>query len=192
MSTERTSYLPRLDRSFYEADAVVLWTLPIHNRRTGWLNREFHLRFRETVLHCAAREGLITPVYVLMPDHLHLVWAGLRTDTDQINAMAFLRTHLRPALGGARFQVQAHDHVLKEKERLRNGFAHCCQYLLLNPVRAGLASTAGDWEFSGCVVPGYPRLHPCDDDYWQKFWKIFEQMRSADCARHVRPTIQTA
>ena len=42
------------------------------------------------MLHAAAREGLFCPVYCLMPDHLHLVWMGLRLDTDQLNGMAFL------------------------------------------------------------------------------------------------------
>ena len=29
---------------------------------------------------------------LLMPDHLHVVWMGLRADSDQRNGMAFLRT----------------------------------------------------------------------------------------------------
>ena len=59
--------------------------------------------FRELMLHAAAREGLACPVYCLMPDHIHLVWMGLRRNSDQINGMAFLRTYLEPALHPARF-----------------------------------------------------------------------------------------
>ena len=32
--------------------------------------------------------------YCLMPDHLHLVWMGLKLESDQLNGMAFLRKHL--------------------------------------------------------------------------------------------------
>jgi len=150
----------------------------------------FHLRFREVTMHCAAREGLIVPVYVLMPDHLHFIWAGLRMDTDQLNGMSFLRTHLEPALGGARFQVQAYDHVLKEEERLRNVSSKQCEYILLNPVRAGLAESPRAWPYGGCVLPGYPKLDPCKNDYWPKFWKLFFAMRSPDCDRHIRQRVQ--
>ena len=84
-------YLPRLKREFYQADAVIFWTMPIHLRRQGWLNERFHGVFREMMLHAAAREGLLCPAYCLMPDHVHLVWMGLRSDADQMNGMAFLR-----------------------------------------------------------------------------------------------------
>ena len=54
------------------------------------------------MLHAAAREGLFCPAYCLMPDHIHLVWLGLRLDTDQLNGMSFLRTYLEPALVATR------------------------------------------------------------------------------------------
>ena len=100
----RTYFLPRLAREFYQGDAVVHWTLTVFNHGTGWLNESFHWQFRELLLHAAAREGLLCPVYCLMPDHLHLVWMGLRADSDQKNGMAFLRTHLEPLLAPHRFQ----------------------------------------------------------------------------------------
>jgi REP element-mobilizing transposase RayT len=112
------------------------------------------------MLHAAAREGLVCPAYCLMPDHLHLVWMGLRLDTDQINGMAFLRTHLERALAPAKFQSQAHDHVLRAEQRRREAFAEACRYDLHNPVRAGLVHSPEQWAFSGAIVPGYPRLHP--------------------------------
>src|SRR5262245_5348867 len=80
----RAFYLPRLPREYYQADAVVHWTLAIMHREHGWLNESFHFAFRELLLHAAAREGLLCPTYCLMPDHLHLVWMGLRLDSDQL------------------------------------------------------------------------------------------------------------
>jgi len=96
--TNRTFHLPRLPREYYQGDAVVHWTLPIAMRGTGWLDESFHTHFREIMLHASAREGLFCPTYCLMPDHLHLVWMGLRLDTDQRNGMKFLRAHLGPFL----------------------------------------------------------------------------------------------
>ena len=109
----RAFYLPRLPRESYQGDAVIHWTLTVLHRKQGWLTAALEARFRELMLHTAAREGLVCPVYCLMPDHVHLVWMGLRRDTDQLNGMSFLRTYLEPALAPAKFQTQAQDHVLR-------------------------------------------------------------------------------
>ncbi|MBP9902180.1 MAG: hypothetical protein KBH45_12015, partial [Verrucomicrobia bacterium] len=113
-------HLPRLAPEFYRGFAVVQWTIPLEHRATGWLDETFHLHFRELLLHAAAREGLFCPVYVLMPDHLHLLWMGLRGDSDQRNAMIFLRKHLAAELArrsptGVEFELQkqSHDSVLR-------------------------------------------------------------------------------
>jgi REP element-mobilizing transposase RayT len=187
--TNRAFYLPRLPREYYQADAVVHWSLPVSHRHRGWLSERFHGQFRELMLHAAAREGLLCPTYCLMPDHLHLVWMGLRLDSDQLNGMAFLRTYLEAALAPERFQHQAHDHVLKEKERCRNAFSAVSWYILENPSRAGLVKAVAEWPFSGAVVPGYPTLHPLQDDFWAKCWKRYQVMKHPDAGNIVRPPI---
>ncbi len=140
------------------------------------------------MLHTAARQGLFCPVYCLMPDHLHLVWMGLRLDSDQLNGMAFLRTHLEPRLAPQRFQHQAHDHVLKPEERRRHVFATACHYLVANPVRAELIPDSSEWKFLGAVVPGYPSLHPLQEDFWPKFWRLYVPARQADAGKILRPS----
>jgi putative transposase len=181
------NYLPRLSREFYQGAAAVHWTLTVFDRGAGWLNEPFHSRFRELMLHAAAREGLLCPAYCLMPDHIHLLWLGLRRDTDQHNGMVFLRTHLEPLLHPHKFQPQAHDHVLRDEERKRGAFARLCFYILANPVRAELMKESDVWPHGGAVVPGYPRFHPLDEDFWPRFWSIFERTRSADAGEHKRP-----
>ena len=178
----RTCYLPRLARECYQGHAAVHWTLTVFDRGSGWLNELFHSQFREIMIHTAVREGLLCPAYCLMPDHIHLMWLGLRRDSDQKNGMPFLRTHLEPLLSPHKFQPQAHDHVLREEERKRGAFAKICFYILANPVRAKLIKEAERWPFCGAIVPGYPKLHPLDDDFWPKFWKLFQQMRQPDAA----------
>ena len=186
----RAFYLPRLPREYYQGDAVVHWTLPIAQRRQGCLDEPFHAAFRELLLHAAAREGLFCPTYCLMPDHLHLVWMGLRLDSDQLNGMAFLRTHLKPKLAPQQFQHQSHEHVLKEDERRHNAFERLCHYILDNPRVAELAKLSEEWPFSGAIVPGYPTLHPLHDDFWPKFWKLYAQAKHPDAGKILRPPIQ--
>jgi hypothetical protein len=132
------------------------------------------------MLHAAAREGLFCPVYCLMPDHLHFVWMGLRLETDQRNGMAFLRRYLEPELAPRKFQHQPHDHVLKEEERRRDAFARVCNYILENPLRAKMIDKPEQWQFSGAVVAGFPTLHPLQQEFWSKFWKLYTQSKEPD------------
>ncbi len=187
---DRAYNLPRLPRPFYQADAAVHWTLTLFDRATGWLDEPFHAGFRELVLHSVIREGLLCPAYCLMPDHIHLVWMGLRPDSDQLNGMAFLRTHLEPALAPAKFQPQAHDHVLRKNERNRDAFRSSIAYDLHNPVNKGLVRKPEDWPFSGCILPGYPAMHPLNDSFWGVFWKIYRGQRDPRCDEHVLPSLR--
>ena len=214
-------HLPRLDPEFYRGDAAVHWTLTVFDRATGWLNPSVHAAFRELLLHAAAREWLFCPAYCLMPDHVHLLWLGMRHDTDQRNSMSFLRTHLEPWLAPHKFQPQAHDHVLRDEERQRDGLARICFYILANPVRAGLTAAADsrgrctefrlvtsaptedsrgrreesrlvssappDWPYCGAIIPGYPTLHPLQEDFWPLFWKLFRQQRQPDAGERKLP-----
>jgi len=177
-------HLPRLAPEFYRGFAVVLWTITLEQRAKGWLDDSFHRIFRELLLHAAAREALFCPAYVLMPDHMHIVWMGLRLDSDQRNGMKFLRKHLAGELtqrssgkGTFLLQKQPQDSVLRERDRTRGAFAKTCFYVLDNPRRAGLVQHPRDWQFLGTVVPGYPFLHPLAEDFWETFWKLYAGLR---------------
>ena len=187
--TNRSFYLPRLPREYYQGDAVVHWTMPIALRGTGWLNDLFHARFREMMLHAAAREGLFCPTYCLMPDHIHLVWMGLRRSSDQKNGMKFLREHLGRLLQPHHFQHQAHDHVLREEQRKKGAFSKVCFYVINNCCVAELVKHPKDWPFAGAVVPGYPELHPLEEDFWPLFWKIYTAARAPDAGEIKRPPL---
>jgi REP element-mobilizing transposase RayT len=185
--TDRSFYLPRLPREHYQGNAVIHWTMPMALRGTGWLNAAFHAQFREIMLHAAAREGLFCLTYCLMPDHIHLVWMGLRRDTDQRNGLKFLREHLGPALRPHRFQHQPHDHVLRASERVRQAFSKVCFYLLDNPCRAKLVQRPEDWPYVGAIVPGYPNLHPLQEKFWPLFWKLYAAACDPDAGHVQRP-----
>ena len=177
-------HLPRLAPEFYRGFAVVQWTITLERRAKGWSDDLFHSHFRELLLPAAAREGLFCPTYVLMPDHMHLVWMGLRVNSDQRNAMKFLRKHLATELSrrsptGVEFELQkqSHDSVLREKDRVRDAFARACFYVLDNPCRKRLVKHPREWRFLGAVVPGFPFLHPLAEDFWELFWKLYERAR---------------
>jgi len=47
-------YLPRLKREFYQADAVIFWTMPVSHRQQGWLTDCFHAAFRGNDASCGS------------------------------------------------------------------------------------------------------------------------------------------
>jgi REP element-mobilizing transposase RayT len=169
-------HLPRLAPEFYRGFAFVHWTLTVENRTTGWLAAALHHDWQLCLLHACARYRLACPAYVLMPDHMHLVWLGLRDDSDQRLAIEFFRRHLRPALSPADWQRQAHDHMLRDGERKRDAFVNLANYIFENPVRAGLAQCSADYPFLGCCVPGYPELDVRAADYWERFWRVYNHL----------------
>jgi putative transposase len=170
------SKLPRLSREFYRGRAVVFWTHTFEHRATGWLNDAFHSAFREMCTHACARYEIACPIYVLMPDHWHLVWMGLTSGSDQRLATAFLREHLASYVGSAKLQDRAHDHVLRDDERKRGAFVSACHYVQMNPVRAGLSDDWKKWPFTGALVAGYPALDARAADFWEKFWRIHARL----------------
>jgi REP element-mobilizing transposase RayT len=179
-------HLPRLNKEAYRGFAAVQWTITLERRATGWLDDRFHFHFRELLLHTATREALYCPVYVLMPDHMHLLWLGLQIRSDQRNAMRFLRKHLatelvRRSSAGAEFklQKQTHDSVLREQDRRRGAFGKSSFYILDNPCRKKLANHPRDWPHLGAIIPGYPFLYPLAENFWEQFWKIYMQQREA-------------
>lgn len=163
--------LPRLAPNFYRGSAYVFWTHTTEQRIRFPLTDIFHSRFREILAHCCARYHLAIPVYCIMPDHLHLLAIGLSEDSDQRKATAYFRKHLSPLIAPAVWQRQAHDHVVREDERANGIFADSVDYILENPVRAGLVDGWKQYSYTGCLLVGFPCLERRDSKFNDVFWK---------------------
>jgi hypothetical protein len=167
-------HLPRLAPEFYRGRALVHWTLTLKDRAVGWLTPDFHQAWLLALLHTSARYELVSPAYVLMPDHIHLLCAGLNQHrSDQRVAIEFLRKVLRPHIAPVTWQGQPYDHVLRDHERQRGALSGIAQYLFENPLRAGLVTRWQDYPRLGCCVPGYPEFDVRAADYWDRFWRCY-------------------
>jgi len=171
-------HLPRLAPECYCGHAIVHWTLAIEGRTAGWLTEAFHHEWQLCLLHSCSRFRLVCPAYVLMPDHMHLIWLGLHTESDQRLGIEFFRHHLSPALSPSIWQQQAHDHLLRDEERNCRALANAANYVFENPVRAGLTRCSSDYPFLGCSVSGYPELNVRAADYWERFWRVYNYLRA--------------
>ncbi|MFP4068905.1 MAG: hypothetical protein ACLFVC_01865 [Opitutales bacterium] len=166
--------LPRLAPEAYRGHAYIFWTYTLENRAKGWLDESFHRDFRELMLHAQSRYRLSCPIYTCMPDHIHFIWIGLGTSSDQRLASTFLRKQLNDRLSPLRLQRQPHDHILREDERTRDTFADTVRYIRLNPQRAGLTTESSPWPYAGALLPGYPTLDFGTDRFWPTFWKCHQ------------------
>jgi putative transposase len=169
-------HLGRLTEQAYLGRAYVHWNFTIEDRKRGWLDERFHLRFRERLLHALARYHAACPTYCLMPDHVHLLIIGSEDACNQKNLVRHLRkttNDLLSELGDFSWQKQPYDNVLRQKDREREAFCKVARYIIENPVNAGMVAQPSDWPYVGCMVPGYPILDIHNPDYWPLFWKIY-------------------
>jgi len=172
-------YLKRLGENYYRGAAWVHWTMTIRDRRQGWLDAAMHAQVREALLHTLVRYRLVCPVYTLMPDHAHLIWCGCSVESNQLRASSFFRREWNRALRlkGYELHKQPYEHVLLETERNDEAFEDACVYVMRNPQRAGLVEEWRTWEFAATLVPGYPRIDPREEGFWEKFWTAYNGLR---------------
>jgi len=174
-------YLRRLPTEYYRGQAYVHWSMTMEDRKTGWLIPVFYYKFREILTHTMFRFGLCCPIYCCLPDHIHLLWMGIFNGSDQRNAAKYFRRQLNPVLEkfGARLQKQPYDHILREEERKQTVFENVVEYIAQNPERAGLVKEYcfREYPYTDCLVPGYPELKLWQEDFWERFWRIFSHLQ---------------
>ncbi len=180
VDAQRKRSLPRLSRERYQGHAFVHWTLTIENRATGWLTQSFYHAWELVLLHANARYQLATPAYVLMRDHIHLLWCGVSGSADQSIAIEFLRRQLAPVLRPATWQHQAFDHVLRDDEREKDAVIAIANYILGNPVRANITPEWQAYPYAGCCVVGYPEMSITAPDYWERYWRCYNYLVEHD------------
>lgn len=90
--------------------------------------------------------------YVLMPDHLHLFVAfGPKSQglSDWVKSLknSLSKTLRAQGIAAPHWQKDFFDHMLRTRESYHQKW----DYVVQNPVRAGLVKSAKDWPFQGEV-----------------------------------------
>jgi REP element-mobilizing transposase RayT len=89
--------------------------------------------------------------YVFMPDHLHFLVEGRSDQADFRGAMRVIRQRLTVTYhtwnSGDLWQDGYHERVLRDEEAT----AAVAEYIVANPVRAGLVENARDYPFSWSI-----------------------------------------
>jgi hypothetical protein len=43
------------------------------------------------------------------------------------------------------------------------------------------------WPYTGCLLPGYPKLNPSAAGFWPKFWRLYAHLRQPHAGDILRP-----
>ena len=97
------------------------------------------------------RHGWMVGRYVIMPDHVHF-FCSAEHDAKQLSALmrawkqwTSKRAKTEQNLTGIMWQEEFFDHVLRSSE----SYSQKWEYVRETPVRAGLVTSADDWQWQG-------------------------------------------
>ena len=112
-------------------------------------------RFLAVLSRVVDTHGVICPAYCLMANHYHLVLtttsANLSRAVQQLNGPYGQWWNRRHARAGHVFQSRFYAQVIQDDAYM----LAVCRYIVLNPVRARLVPSAGDWPWSSyCATAG--------------------------------------
>ena len=140
---------PRLSRIFQRYDAPVYFvTFCTADRKPVLANDTVH----EALRHYAGKaepRGIAVGRYVIMPDHIHC-FIRMNPQYTLGTTVRMMKRALSPALPVPKphWQPGFFDHLLRHSE----SYSEKWNYVVQNPVRAGLVERAEDWEFQGEIV----------------------------------------
>jgi putative transposase len=110
--------------------------------------RSFLEQFRDV----AERFDWRTLAFCLMPNHYHLVLTAPRERLSwgmhRLNCLYAMRFNRRYARDGHLFQNRFDARLVEGDRHARN----VCEYVVRNPVRAGLCADWRDWPWSGLAA----------------------------------------
>lgn len=72
----------RLDKEFYVGEKIVSFTIYSKAREKIFTNENIFLIFRDMLLEAIGKGCCDAPIYLFMPDHLHLVLQGRNENSD--------------------------------------------------------------------------------------------------------------
>ena len=124
---------------------IAFLTVCTDKRQKGLANAKVHKALVKT--WTAANQWLVGH-YVIMPNHIHMFCAP-RTNNHSIEQWItyWKREFRRNCKSAPRFQPRGFHHRLRREE----GYAEKLDYMLNNPVRAGLVKRSEEWKFQGLL-----------------------------------------
>jgi REP element-mobilizing transposase RayT len=148
----------RLPPEYYSGPVIVAFTACVLNRARLFTDEPVVRCFEEILRSEAAAHKCDLVIYVLMPDHCHVLLRGRSDDANALSAMKAFKQKsgywLSKNRVGFRWQKDFYDHILRGEEET----AKHIRYILENPVRAGIVDDWKEYPFRGSTI--------CNLDEW--------------------------
>ncbi|MGY4706233.1 REP-associated tyrosine transposase [Candidatus Bipolaricaulota sp. J31] len=142
----------RLKDYNYSSPHPVHIIIGTHRARESLRGDGFLRELMRILEHLSAELGMRIYAYCFMPDHLHLLLSpGGKTDIIEFIRRfkgASTRCFWKYGGTGKLWQRGFYDHILRKEEDLME----VTEYILNNPVRAGLVETRRDYPYAGSFV----------------------------------------
>jgi len=150
---EDHSHLKRL-RSVWLDNPVYFVTTCVAQRRPILANSASHEIIRSEFTDMHSRHGWYIGRYVVMPDHVHFFARPTEASAKPMSLAVgkwkeWTAKRIVRELGirAPIWQKEFFDHLLRSRESRTKKW----DYMIQNPVRAGLVNSAEDWSFTGTV-----------------------------------------
>ncbi len=143
----------RLEPNAYQlVNAVYFITIRAYGRASPFTNAGLNQCLIETLHEEEIRHNCSVYTYCLMPDHLHFLVSPQREGASVLrftDAYKGKTTNRSWSHGwkGRLWQPRYFDHMGRREESL----VAISEYILNNPVRAGLAGRPEEWQWSGYI-----------------------------------------
>ena len=143
----------RLVSEVYKEGGAFFLTTTVRERRKAFSNDQAANTCIRALTKVAAAAIVQIDSYCLMPDHLHLLVVA----EEGIDVLAFMRRFKQTAaiecnraLGwrGSFWQSSYYDHVVRRIENMES----IRDYIVGNPIRAGIVENPEDYPFSAAVA----------------------------------------
>ena len=178
-------HLPRLDKFAYIGYKHVFFTSNCYNRNKTFVKKEYVELSKELLKKKLKEFECECIIYVFMPDHVHMMLHGNNEKSDLLNCHNDWKGESGKRLSelinkksvskkintdiNRIWQPQSYDHVLRSYEYERGALRNIINYILLNPIRAGLVDVWQEYPFLGSMIGENDIRHP----YW---WDWFYEM----------------
>jgi putative transposase len=146
----------RLAPDNYQGRVSVFFTAIIHDRNPVFTDGSIFPEFERMLLASVKRHFCSLPIYLFMPDHLHVIIDGELDHSNTLQAMKAFKQQsgfwFSKNMRDTRWQKDFYDRILRNDESLEN----IVEYILHNPVRAGIAFDWKKYPFKGQRFTTFP------------------------------------
>lgn len=128
-------------------NASYFFTVVTHNNRRAIFNNEQTINtLRQAFRKVRIKYPFQIDAIVILPDHIHCIWALPENDTDYATRWRLIKTWFTKHCDNeqAIWQHRYWEHVIRDEEDLKNHIS----YIHYNPVKHGLVKSVRDWRYS--------------------------------------------